>query len=83
MAFVRENFERVGGGLRQLFIYGAGADTHTAVVASGYFDAVADQINAGDMILAALAGNAAAEVVMVTSARGVKPVTTVRETDAA
>lgn len=82
MALVKANFERVGGGLRQLFIYGAGADTHTNVLASGYFDGVANQINKGDMILASVANDTAPEVLMVTSARGVTPVTTARETDA-
>lgn len=81
MALVKTQLERVGGGLKQLFIYDAGADTNAAVVASGYFDGVAGQINKGDVIHVVANGGGSLETIMVTSARGVTPVTTVRETD--
>lgn len=77
MAFVRKNFERVGGGVQKLFMYAAGADTIATVDTDAYFNEVADEIDAGDVIICKTNNNATLDNLMVTSARSVKPVVTV------
>lgn len=80
MPFVRANLERQSGGLQKMFMYDAGADAIATVIASGYFNDVAGEIDAGDVIVAKSGNNAAVDMLIVTSARGVTPVTTVNGT---
>jgi hypothetical protein len=77
MAFVRKNLERVAGGVQKLFMYNAGADTGATAAGSGYFNEVADEVDAGDVILVKGGSNATIDPLLITSARGVTPVTTV------
>lgn len=76
MAFTQGQLERVGGGLKKLFIYNAGADTVATVTGSGYFSAQADMLDAGDVIIVLGNNLTTIDLVFVTSARGVVPVTT-------
>lgn len=76
MAFVRKNFERVAGGIQQLFMYAAGADTIATVDTDAYFNEVADEINAGDVVIVKGNNNGTLDNLQFTSARGVTPVVT-------
>lgn len=51
MALDITKFERIGGGLRKLFIYDAGADAIATVTAAGYFNGVRDQLDKADVII--------------------------------
>lgn len=86
MAFTPATFERVGGNIQQQFQYTT-ADPIATVLASGYFGASraavgpaapCDAINRLDTILvvASSGGTPTVDNVIVTSARGVFPVTT-------
>lgn len=77
MAFVRANLERVAGGAKKLFIYDSGADAAATVAASGYFNDIADEVDAGDAILAFTGGGTTKATYHVTSAREVTPVTVI------
>lgn len=77
MAFDIKQFERVAGGAKKLAIYHAGADTAATVTGSGYFNEIAQEVDKGDVILVGGANLTTIDVVMVTSLRGVTPVTTV------
>ena len=55
MAFVRNNFNTIGGQARAgvtpaMYVYTT-TEAHTAVDASGYFNDIADILNVGDMII--------------------------------
>ena len=55
MAFVRNNFNTIGGQARAgvtpaMYVFST-TEAHTAVDASGYFNDVADILNVGDMII--------------------------------
>lgn len=76
MALVRAQLEKVAGGLKQLFIYDAGADAIATVTASGYFDAVTNQLRSRDVIMVVSNNGAAVDNIIVTSATGAATVTT-------
>jgi len=80
MAFVHANLERVSGGKQKTFNYEAGADAVVTVIASGYFNEAAPEFNKGDIIVAKCANFTAVDVLMVSSVRGVVPVTVVNGT---
>ena len=77
MAFVRSKLERIAGGLQQVFLYNGTADTAATMQASAYFNAIADEINAGDVIIMVGNNNGSIDNAVISSARGVTPVTTV------
>lgn len=76
MPLVRSQLEKVGGGLKQLFIYNAGADTVATVTGSGYFNAVTEQLRNNDVIHVIAGGGTTIDTVIVTSATGAATVTT-------
>lgn len=77
MAYDRTKLERQSGGIQKLFSYKTD-DAIATVTGSGYFSAEAPVLDKGDIIIVAsdMAGTPKVDVVMVTSARGVVPVTT-------
>ena len=77
MALVRNQIERVGGGLKKLYIYHAGADAIATVIAADYFLALAAELDRGDIIIVVGATFTTVDVIMVTSLRNAASVTTV------
>lgn len=69
--------ERMAGGLQQLFLYNGAADAIATVAASGYFNAMKDELGAGDVIMCVCGNNATIDNAVVTSARGATPVTVI------
>lgn len=80
MAFVAANLELVTHGLQKLYMFDSKADALATVVASGYFNDAANELNAGDVIIAKNTGGTLVDMLIVTSARGVTPVTVVNGT---
>jgi hypothetical protein len=77
MPFVRKNLERMAGGIQKLYHFNAVADSVATATASGYFNEIADEVDAGDIILVKASNLTTLDNVMVSSARGVTPVTVV------
>ena len=76
MALDATKLFKMAGADPALFIYKSSADTVATVTASGYFNAVTDQLKNGDVIL--VVGNSVASIdsTIVTSASGAATVTT-------
>lgn len=76
MALDRTKLQRIGGVLPQLHLYYAGADAIATVTASGYFNAVTDQLRQGDVIIVIGAAYTTIDLIFVNSATGAATVTT-------
>lgn len=76
MALDRTKLERVAGGRRKLYIYDAGADAIAAVIAAGYFNALGNELDKGDVIIVVGAGQTTVDLIIVTSADRAAAVTT-------
>ena len=76
MALDATKLFKMAGADPALIIYKSSADTVATVTASGYFNAVTDQLKNGDVIL--VVGNSVASIdsTIVTSASGAATVTT-------
>lgn len=76
MALDATKLYTIAGGVAQLHIYHAGADTAATVTGSGYFNSVTNRLKQGDVIL--VVGNSFASIdsAIVTSATGAATVTT-------
>lgn len=81
MAFDRTKFERIGGGLRQLFMYSS-ADAIATIIAADYFNTATDDIRQNDVIIAvgSTGGARTVDMLVVTSATGAASVTTTNGT---
>ena len=77
MALDSTKLEKIGGGVRSLFIYDAGADTAATVNGSGYFNSVTGNLKQKDVII--VIGNTLGTIdtMVVSSATGAATVTTV------
>jgi D-arabinose 5-phosphate isomerase GutQ len=84
MAFAHSGLSRLGGNAASQVHNYASADTNATIVANGYFNDAAGQLNKGDVILAvgSTGGTPTVDTLVVTTARGVTPVIVARETDA-
>jgi hypothetical protein len=78
MAFVRADFSKVAGAGQQALHLYTTPDAIATVIASAYFNALKDELQKGDIIIVfgASGGTPTVDMVGVTSARGVTPVTT-------
>jgi uncharacterized phosphosugar-binding protein len=77
LALDRTKFQRIGGVNPQLHLYNGTADTAATMQASGYFNALTDQIRNGDVILMVGNNNGSVDLAVVSSATGAATVTTV------
>lgn len=79
MAFTAATLHRmahVGGVTRYIYTT---ADVIATVIASGYFNAHTEQLRQGD-IIEVVCGNATVDILIISSASGATPVTTVNGT---
>jgi hypothetical protein len=76
MALDATKLEKIGGGLRQLFIYNAGADAVATVTGAGYFNNASNQFNQGDVIICLGAALTTVDILFITSATKAAAVTT-------
>lgn len=79
MAFDATKMNRLNIGPTQLYAYES-ADAIATVAASGYFDSFADELKKGSLIIAYDNNVDTVDLLVVTSASGVTPVTTVNGT---
>jgi len=78
-AFSAANFNRIHGGTVGLFLYKS-ADALATMVASAYFDTQVDKLRNGDIIIIVDTNVPTIDVLTVTSADNVKPVTVLNGT---
>ncbi len=79
MAFSNTKFNRANFGSVQVYAYET-TDAIATVTASAYFDSVADELKKGSIILVSDTNVGTVDMIVVTSASGVTPVTTVNGT---
>lgn len=79
MAFDNSKFNRANIGSVQLYAYET-TDAIATVAGSGYFDSVADELKLGSIILVTDTNANTVDMLAVSSASGVTPVTTVNGT---
>ncbi len=81
MAFNSDNFERVAGGQRQLWMYDT-ADAIATVAASGYFNEADEIVRQNDVIIVigSTGGTRTVDLLVVSSATAATTVTTINGT---
>lgn len=75
MALDITKLEKIGGGVRSLFIYDAGADAASAVAASAYFNGAVTNLKPKDVIMVIGSAGTTIDNMVVSSAYGALPVT--------